>query len=395
MPKIKVELNHEIIDGQPITFVAPCDCSETDGLRVSYPGGTKDFVFKDAHGNDLSGIGELFLSGAYVRVLVNTVNSYAYIQNADTNKYIEDTFLKKAGGTMTGALNLTEPLNLESGGTGRNLSAIEPYSIIRAASNSAYLLSTPTADGAFFATGDNKAAKFGTLPVAQGGTGATTAVQALANLFALNLNDITDERFMVQYGDDYDNYTTPGAYRIATAAIASSLLHRPSYASAGGRLIVSATSSNSDGRIQIVIFNTLNYQIHFRIKTSTGTWGEWDYIKTSNHMTDYVVAEGESDKWYYRKWNSGIGECWYNSSFTTTSHSQTPVVYPYMFTQNFTFPFDFTDNKYTAVATVTHSSGHGIVTRINHASANAITILWEGNVANSTATMSIYVIGKY
>lgn len=190
---------------------------------------------------------------------------------------------------------LMKPLNLNSGGTGRDLSTIEPYSIIRAASNSAYLLSTPTADGAFFATGDNKAAKFGTLPVAQGGTGATTAAGAITNL----------------------------------------------------------------------------------------------------GIKDYVVAQGTLNGWGYRKWNSGIGECWYNDSFATTAVSQTPVAYPYMFTQNFTFPFDFTNNKYTAVAAVTHSNGHGIVTRINHASPNAITILWEGNVANSNAAMSIYVVGKY
>ena len=232
------------------------------------------------------------------------------------------------------------------------------------------------------------------IPVINGGTGATTAAQALANLKALNLDAITDNEFIVPSGADLNTYTTPGAYRIGTATIAGSLLNAPSYKSAGGRLIVTATSSTA-GCFQFILYNTVNYQVWFRIQTSAGTWGEWERLPTSNHMPDYVVAEGTLNDWHYRKWNSGIGECWYNSSFTTTSHSQTPVVYPYMFTQNFTFPFDFTDNKYTAVATVTHSSGHGIVTRINHASANAITILWEGNVANSTATMSIYVIGKY
>ena len=119
MARIKVQLNHEIIDGQPITFVAPCDCSDTEGLRVRYPGGVKDFIFKDSHGNDLSGIGELFLSGAYVRVLVNTVNGYAYIQNADTNKYIEDTFLKKDASVAYIDKNDNETVILtQSGGDG-------------------------------------------------------------------------------------------------------------------------------------------------------------------------------------------------------------------------------------------------------------------------------------
>lgn len=284
MANIRVDLDHELNNGQPVTFVAPCDCTAVTGLKVYHLGGSKVFTFKDAHGNTLTGIGNLFESGAIVKALLDTTNGYAYLQNADTNKYIEDTFVKKA-----------EVIDLKHGGTGRDLSTIEPYSIIRAASNSAYLLSTPTANGAFFATGDNKAAKFATLPIPQGGTGATTGAGALTNL----------------------------------------------------------------------------------------------------GVKDYVVAEGTLNGWGYRKWNSGIGECWYNDSFATTAVSQTPVAYPYMFTQNFTFPFDFTNNKYTAVATVTHSNGHGIVTRINHASPNAITILWEGNVANSNAAMSIYVIGKY
>lgn len=73
-------------------------------------------------------------------------------------------------------------LPLERGGTNRDLSAIEPYAIIRAASNSTALLSTPTANGAFYATAANGAAKFGTLPIAQGGTGATDRLSAAKNL---------------------------------------------------------------------------------------------------------------------------------------------------------------------------------------------------------------------
>lgn len=262
MPKIKVELNHEIIDGQPITFVAPCDSSETDGLRVSYPGGTKDFVFKDAHGNDLSGIGELFLSGAYVRVLVNTVNSYAYIQNADTNAYLEAQLASKrpntwmptaaevgalpsAGGTMTGALTTTaitvsgtsptitfnetdkktssyivnsnchhfrsvasdttyyeqfrtpapstgltanktydllttkSAVTVAQGGTGKTT---HTSNAVLTGNGTSAVNNVATASGALYATAANGAPKFGTLPVKQGGTGATTIAAARANL---------------------------------------------------------------------------------------------------------------------------------------------------------------------------------------------------------------------
>ena len=233
------------------------------------------------------------------------------------------------------------------------------------------------------------------LTVSSGGTGATTPIEALANLFALNLNDITDERFMVQSGDDYDNYTTPGAYRIATAAIAESLLHGPSYASAGGRLIVSATSSNSDGRIQIVIFNTVNYQIHFRIKTSTGTWGEWDCIKTSNHMTDYVVAEGTSGNWSYRKWNSGVAECWYYGWVTPTATGSAAQVLSKAFVHTLTLPFSFTDTNYSAVASVSHSSTYGVVLRVQNASKNQLSVTWEGSNETAESALRVHVSGYW
>lgn len=83
-----------------------------------------------------------------------------------------------------GAFSTDELIPLSNGGTNRDLSGVTPYAIIRAASNSTALLSTPTANGAFYATAANGAAKFGTLPIAQGGTGATTAAAALIALGA-------------------------------------------------------------------------------------------------------------------------------------------------------------------------------------------------------------------
>ena len=72
-------------DGMTVVFKAPCGCSEVTGIRV---GGT-DFTFRDTHGNDLTGIGNLFDRGALVKATLDTANQFAYIQNADTNGYLE------------------------------------------------------------------------------------------------------------------------------------------------------------------------------------------------------------------------------------------------------------------------------------------------------------------
>lgn len=92
MANIRVDTSYTIIDGSEIVFVAPCNCTAITGVKVYYPGGSKVFTFKDAHGNDLSGIGNLFSAGAYVKAILDTKNGHAYIQNADTNAYLEGRF---------------------------------------------------------------------------------------------------------------------------------------------------------------------------------------------------------------------------------------------------------------------------------------------------------------
>ena len=82
-------------NGEEILFKASCDSSEAAGLKITYPvdeygtKNTKNFIFKDAHRNDLSGQTDLFIVGSYVKAVLDTKNSIAYIQNADTNGYLE------------------------------------------------------------------------------------------------------------------------------------------------------------------------------------------------------------------------------------------------------------------------------------------------------------------
>lgn len=93
MANIKIEMGHPVIDGMPLSFRAPCNCNEVNGIKVVWQDGDGsyfiDFTFADAHGNDLTGLGNLFSTGAMVRVVLDTTNAKAFIQNADTNAYLE------------------------------------------------------------------------------------------------------------------------------------------------------------------------------------------------------------------------------------------------------------------------------------------------------------------
>ena len=95
MANIKVAVEKPIADGYKLKFRTPCGSNAIEGLDVKYPAkngvGTliKKFVFKDAHGTDLSGVGNLFVGGVMIEVLLDVTHGVAYIKNADTNSYVE------------------------------------------------------------------------------------------------------------------------------------------------------------------------------------------------------------------------------------------------------------------------------------------------------------------
>lgn len=108
MANIIVTLDHPLGNGEELKFLAPCDCTAISGLTVKYPveeegittEASKTFVFKDAHDQELTGIGNLFGKNAVVKVIVNTTAGTAYIQNADTNNYLEKRLPKRVTITL-------------------------------------------------------------------------------------------------------------------------------------------------------------------------------------------------------------------------------------------------------------------------------------------------------
>lgn len=94
MAKIKINAEAPLYNGMPVTFKAPCDCSIVDGLSVQYGEDNQQFVFTDAHGNELTGIGNLFGKDAVVKAVLDTDKGRAFVQNADTNAYLEGRLSK-------------------------------------------------------------------------------------------------------------------------------------------------------------------------------------------------------------------------------------------------------------------------------------------------------------
>jgi hypothetical protein len=98
MSKIRIDLEATVINGQALTFKSPADCSQVEGLIVYYPEGdattSKTFQFADAHGNNVGSV-SLFAENVLVKVLLDTDLGRAYVQNADTNAYLEGKLSEK------------------------------------------------------------------------------------------------------------------------------------------------------------------------------------------------------------------------------------------------------------------------------------------------------------
>ena len=99
---IRVDLEAPITDGREVVFRSPVDCSQVTGLKVYYMDGgnasCKEFAFADAHGNNVGDIPHLFAENVVVKVILDVTTGMAFVQNADTNAYLEWRFaeLEKA-----------------------------------------------------------------------------------------------------------------------------------------------------------------------------------------------------------------------------------------------------------------------------------------------------------
>lgn len=89
---IIVDMNTPIADGKEVVFRSPVDCSLVTGLLVNYNGGSQEFAFADAHGNNVGDIDHLFAENVVVKVILDVTTGMAFVQNADTNAYLEGRF---------------------------------------------------------------------------------------------------------------------------------------------------------------------------------------------------------------------------------------------------------------------------------------------------------------
>ena len=92
MGKIKVNLNYPLANGKQISFYTPCESEDTQGLIIN----DVEYALVDADGASVVDTPNLWNRGALMSVIVDTVNMRAYIQNANSNSYLEKEIRSKA-----------------------------------------------------------------------------------------------------------------------------------------------------------------------------------------------------------------------------------------------------------------------------------------------------------
>lgn len=87
-----------------------------------------------------------------------------------------------------------------------------------------------------------------------------------------------------------------------------------------------------------------NIWIQF-VRKEGGSWmfGEWSLVLNTDVCRDYVVEQGTSGIWTYRKWNSGVAECWGIHTMTSAAtKTWGTLYYSDTLTPRLNYPFTFT-----------------------------------------------------
>ena len=112
-----------------------------------------------------------------------------------------------------------------------------------------------------------------------------------------------------------------------------------------------------------------------------------------NLVADYVVEQGTSGIWTYRKWNSGIAECWFQSA-SWTGVATTAVMGGYWTYASVTLPFNFVSAP-AGVADAVTGTGMGFANLVGY-STSTITIHVVGNQNSKQINVRFaYVIGRW
>ncbi len=130
-------------------------------------------------------------------------------------------------------------------------------------------------------------------------------------------------------------------------------------------------------------------------------WGENDFnfnvpVSISGTTLDYVVEQGTKDGWFFRKWSSGLAECWRTMSVSGIDVGEFNMNgFYYCGSKGVNFPFTFTEVNYVN-ATGGSTGNMNIVRPFNHSNTNmTYVVMGMADISSTTVTVNIEAKGKW
>ncbi len=118
----------------------------------------------------------------------------------------------------------------------------------------------------------------------------------------------------------------------------------------------------------------------------------FETIVGSKPYSDYVVEQGTSGIWTYRKWDSGVAECWgINSASVTCSVISSPWIRGSM--TNINFPTSFFND--TPLVLLTGFNAEWVSLASHTKDAISGIYIYAVGTGTSTRSVRIYAIGKW
>ena len=114
-------------------------------------------------------------------------------------------------------------------------------------------------------------------------------------------------------------------------------------------------------------------------------------------IDDYVVEQGTSGIWTYRKRNSGVAECWGTTTRSNVTMSAWGSLY-YGTIAADSYPSDLFTDPPTAVMTARVNGGNGWLTQTNNMTKSSTGTRYIIGVNNTTLTyvaINVYAIGRW
>ena len=111
-------------------------------------------------------------------------------------------------------------------------------------------------------------------------------------------------------------------------------------------------------------------------------------------VADYVVEQGTSGVWFYRKWNSGFAECWTHSAVTVRGAHWADVLGGYGYAISLNFPQNLFTNVTTVIANGSTGTGTGFA-RTSSSNKNNVTVIVVGNQEDNQLTIQLEAKGYW